>query len=467
TPNVGLDSSVGPYFPPDWDLGQGINFLTIFAQKAGYKSESVLFTIEIVEKDSNYQIFLNNENKTLDKSIEVTIGEFINITLIYEDYMGLFIEDAEVIIVGEGISMNLSKNIVYDQYNVSLNSNDLNFGINLLTLYAQKINYQPQTLIVRIEIIEKDTDIHIFLNDLNKTIDRTLTIPIRRLLNITINYFDIENGTAISGAIIQAVGEGLLLNLTENMVNHQYSLIINTSQLDLGVRFLTIYCQRANYQSYSALLRIQVDRINTNISTYKGETLFNFNPGDNFLLRINLTDLDFGVSVLNAIVTYTWDYGQGTLIDPENDGIYEGTIPNLREGTFLITISVYAGDDYDFERFTITMTISTPPESALLYQILTIVGIAAAIGVSGYLLAYQKVLKYPKQVRKIHKVKSKLKKPKALGADVKSREQLINEHYSEEIEALEKQVKKKIALKTEQPSNDTLYKSENLKSNQE
>ncbi|MHA1185913.1 MAG: hypothetical protein ACTSSK_03425, partial [Candidatus Heimdallarchaeota archaeon] len=338
------------------DLDQGINFLTIFAQKQEYESQSIVFTIEVTEKATNLQLFLNGNNETIGKSIEVTVGELVNVSVIYEDYSNKFIDNAEVIIAGEGIDLNLTKHPTYDLYNVTIDTNDLNFGRNWLTLYAIKANYQPQTLIVEIEIIEKETDMHIFLNGLNKTIDRTLTLPIRSSLNVTVKYFDYDTGIGLSGATIQLIGEGLSENMTDN-THQQYFAIINTTQLDIGVRFLTIYAQRANYQSYSALLRIQVDRIQTNITTVSGENVINREPGQSYRFEINLLDLDFNVDVLNATVTYTWTYGQGTLTDPEDDGVYEGTISNLVEGTFVITISVYAGDDYDFDRFTVTLNV--------------------------------------------------------------------------------------------------------------
>ncbi|MFX1408241.1 MAG: hypothetical protein ACFFBW_14925, partial [Promethearchaeota archaeon] len=446
------------------NLGQGINFLTIFAQKAGYKSESILFTVEVKEKASNLELFLNDDNKTLDKSIQVTIGEFVNITVIFEDYTGLFIDNATVTIVGEGISMNLTKHPTYNQYNLTLDSDDLNFGINFLTLYAQKVNYQPKTFIIKIEIIDKDTDLHVYMEYdgifFNKTIDRTLSIPIRKLLNITVNYFDIENGTAVEDATVQLVGTYISLNLSENPLNHQYSISVNTSQLGLGVKFLTIYCSRPNYQSYSALFKFEVNTIIMNISTMTGETVFNLAPREDFRLRINLRDTAFNISVLNATLRYTWAFGQGFLTDKNDDGIYEALLTDLPVGTFIISITVNAGDDYEFSTFQVTMNIIRPPENVLLFQVLTIVGIAAAIGVSGYLLAYQKVLKYPKQVRKIHKFKSKLKKKKPLSIEVSSREGIIQKHYSEEISALEKQIKKKLPAKSDitEISNESLEK---------
>jgi hypothetical protein len=448
------------------DLGQGINFLTIFAQKEGYLSESILFTIEVVEKDSNLELFLNDFNKTLDKSIEVTVGDLINVTVHYQDYSGAFIDNANVILVGEGLSLNLTQHPLYNQYNVTVNSNDLNFGINFLTLYAQKVNYQPQTIIVKIEIIDKETDLHIFLNGMNKTMDRSITLPINKDLNITVNYLDIVTSGHILGATIQLVGEGLSLIFAEDAAHHQYSIVINTNQIDIGVRFLTIYAQRANYQSYSALLRIQVDRIKTNVSTDTGATIFNSRPGNDFRLKIKLFNLDFNQTILNATVRYTWAFGQGVLVDPDNDGTYEVTLSSLPEGTFTITISVYAGDDYEFDRFQITLSVIRPQEEVLLFQILTIAGIAAAVGIGTYLFAYQRVLKYPKQVRKIHKFKKKLKTAKSTGVDVRSRENIIGENYDQEIHQLEKQMKTKLSIKSvpNKIENQINASSENIES---
>ena len=433
-------------------LEQGINFLTIFAQKDNYESRSLIFTIEVKQKNTTLQLILNDIDNPIDNSIQVTVGDIVNVTVIYQDDGFNFIDNATIIIVGEGLNQTLfTQSLLYNQYNVSINTLDLNFGINLLTLYAQKANYRPQTLIIRIEINEKETDMNIYLNGIPQPQqDRSINLPIKALLNITVKYFDNESGTYIPGSLIQLVGEGLAdYYLTEYASLEQYTISINTSLLDIGVRFLTIYATHANFQSYSALLRIQVERIKTNITTSSSEIVFNRQPGDNIRLEIQLRDINFDVSILNANVSYTWVYGQGTLSDADHDGIYVATLSNLREGTFQITITAYAGDDYDFERFFITLNVIRPPEDVLLFQILTIAGIAAAVGISVYLIAYQRVLKYPKQVRKIRKFKGKLKKPKSVDFDVKTRDQLLTENYSQKIADLEKQIKKKIDFNSE------------------
>jgi hypothetical protein len=433
-------------------LEQGINFLTIFAQKENYESRSLIFTIEVKQKNTTLQLTLNDIDNPIDNSIQVTVGDIVNVTVVYQDDGLNFIDNATIIIVGEGLNQTLfTESSLYNQYNVSINTLDLNFGINILTLYAQKANYQPQTLIIRIEINEKETDMDVYLNGIFKNPqDRSINLPIKALLNITVKYFENGSGTYIPGSVIQLVGEGLAdYYLTEYASFEQYTISINTSLLDIGVRFLTIYATHANFQSYSALLRIQVERIQTNITTTSSEIVFNRQPGDDFRLEVQLRDINFDINILNANVSYTWVYGQGTLSDTNHDGIYVATLSNLREGIFQITITAYAGDDYDFERFFITLNVIRPPEDVLLFQILTIAGIAAAVGISAYLIAYQRVLKYPKQVRKIRKFKSKLKKPKSIDFEVKTRDQLITEKYSENIANLEKQIKKKIDFNSE------------------
>jgi sRNA-binding regulator protein Hfq len=429
------------------ELGFGANFLTIYARKDGYDPQTIKFTIQIIQIETELDIYLNDDKNPIDNSIKVTIGDSVNVTVIYKDDSSIFIDNADIIIVGEGIEqLNLTKDLTYDQYYVPVNTLDLNFGINLLTLYAQKANYQPQTLIIRIEINEKETDMEVYLNEIPQTTqDRSINLPIKALLNITVKYFDNETRAHIPGSVIQLVGEGLTdYYLTEYASLEQYSISINTTLLDIGVRFLTIYATHANFQSYSALLRIQVERIKTNITTTSGAIVFNREPGDDFNLELQLRDTDFNTNVLKANVSYTWVYGQGTLKDPDNDGTYSTTLTNLREGTFQITITVYAGDDYDFDRFFVTLNVIRPPEDVLLFQILTIAGIAAAVGISAYLIAYQRVLKYPKQVRKIRKFKKKLKKSKASGIDTLSRDEIIDKNYAEKIHPLEKQIKGKI-----------------------
>ncbi|MFX0138169.1 MAG: hypothetical protein ACFFDN_31285, partial [Candidatus Hodarchaeota archaeon] len=374
-------------------LDLGVNFVSVRAQKDNYTATSEILTIVIDATDTNYQLYINNIEKTSNPSIKIAKNEILTFKFIYIDVdSNSFIKNAIIAINGSGVSKVLEE--FAQDYRISINSVSLSLGINYLTITAENVNYMSKSVIITVEIVERETELSIFLNGVNKTIDKSIELPIRSPINITAKYYDIYTGNYISGAEVRLIGENISKPFIENTTLRQYSILVNSSDLDIGVRFLTILAEKSNYESLSARLRIQVNRIRTNITIVSGETTINTVPGDNVVIQISLNDLDYGVKIINATVTYSTDFGQGELLDPDQDGTFQLELANVPEGTYEITISVYAGDDYDFERFRITLNAIRPPENVLLFQILTIVGIGAAITVGGYFIAYQRVLKY-------------------------------------------------------------------------
>ena len=462
------DSSKYFYFEPtlgtynvtfNSSIFNGVGTFQIYTtlNRTYYSNASTLINIFIIDISTSLNLYLDGVEKTIDGYIERTVNQLINITVLYRDSLtNNHIENASIKLSGGGISENLTENSVLKHYWVIINTTSLNQGINFLTIYARKGGFIPYSILFTVEINERETSILILLNGENKTLEQSIELPIRDYLNITIKYADAESKYHIENATVQLIGEDLSVILMENLALEQYSITINTSQLDIGVRFLTIYAQKTNYQPYSALLSINVKRINTEISTISGETTINAKPGQSVTLSVILKDLDFNQTVKNAIVTYSWVFGQGNLLDSNNDGIYEVILVNVHEGTHTITISVYVGDDYDFKRFKLTLNVVRYPEEALLFQILTVLGITAALCVGGYLVAYQRVLKYPKPVRKIHKYKSSLKKRNAPKVEILSRKSLVKKIYKEEFSLGAKFLKKNIKYEQpeQQPSED-------------
>jgi hypothetical protein len=148
---------------------------------------------------------------------------------------------------------------------------------------------------------------------------------------------------------------------------------------------------------------------------------------------------------MNALVTYRWAYGQGTLTDPENDGTYVSEeLRNIPTGTYTITITASAGDEYGFETYTITLNIVSvsPPDFSLLF-------IALAVGLVALVVAftmYEVRFKYPAMVRKSRKVRKKIKKGKKTKPikDIATREELIKGHLNNNVETIQLEKKPKM-----------------------
>jgi len=312
--------------------------------------------------NSTLIILINSTLIQADETVNVEIGECLNITVFFRDNNSIPLNGATINITGGAFTYLLSEDILRNQYNFTLNTNDLEQGINILTIFAQLDGYQNQTIQFFIEVIEGATNIQLFLNGIDKTADSVLEIPIGALINITVKFYDNQTGLEIPNALVQLIGESLFENLTENLILKQYSIILNSINLFLGVKLFTIVAQAPTYQINTVDIRITVNRVSTSIDTVSGLIYIDINPGDDFLIQIVLNNTDFGGTIKNATVTYRWGYGQGILTDSNNDGIYEATLINVPAGSYRISINAYAGENYDFrDDFEIVLNAIAPP----------------------------------------------------------------------------------------------------------
>lgn len=286
-----------------------------------------------------------------------------------------------------------------------------------------------------------------YLNSEEKTNDPVYELPFGSSLNITVKYSDNQTKTYIPGGNIQLIDDTYSDNLTENLAMNQYTLLLDTTVLKIGVNLFTIIAYANNFQVKTLSLRITLNKIATVINTTSGESYFSILPSESILLSILLTDSDFGGTVTNATVTYRWAYGQGTLLDPENDGTYEVELENIPTGTYTITITASAGDDYSFETYEITLNVVsvTPPDFSLLF--IALAG-ALVVLVVGFTL-YEVRFKYPPTVRKSRKIRKKIKKGKKTKPieDIASREDLIKDHLESNVETIQLEKKTENGLK--------------------
>jgi hypothetical protein len=403
---------------------------SIFLDEYKYESQSIQIRVQITELATNVIVFVNStEIGGGEVAVPFQIFEKINITVKYMDIFGNHLTGADVEIIGRD---TLDENITLKQYNIILNAEDLEEGITPITIYANKSFYNPVIFQFFIEVTKRQTQIEIWLNNVNETYDPSIELPIGSLLNITVKYTDI-NGFHINGSIVQ-IGIDFTGNLTEDTILKQYSIIINTGLFDTGFKKLSLSAEKTNYERIDLDIRLQIRRIRTEIDTEDGEDKITIKPGESITIKIELKDLDFGGYIKDADVTYEWKHGDGDL-DEKDDGIYEFTLEDVPEGTYTIEISAFKeGGRYDFDDFEITLTVVRPEGETLLFQILLIIAIIISVGLASYLIAYQRVLKYPKPVRKVRKYRRTLKKKKTPSVDITGREKAIKILFASELD---------------------------------
>ncbi len=425
------------------NLGIGITILKVIAQKAYYQTREIQFYLDVTERDTELQLFLNGNPKNEGETLKVELDEFINVTVNYKDNETKnHLPNATVNLLG------IDKlNETDERYTILINANNLDNKINTLTIFAYLFNYKSQSIRFFIEVVERSSQIQLFLNNEEKTLDPNIEFPIGTTLDITVKYKDNKTGLHISNATLQLIGEGLLIELSENISLGQYQLELNETNLKIGVNLFTILAQATNYQTKTIYSRIIVKRRNTliNISSpILAET------GDDVSIELTLTDLDFGGTIKNATVTYQWAYGQAEFKDLDNNGIYDVVLENVPLGTFTITISAFAGDEYDFESKDITLIVSNPEaKPGLNWGWLIFLLIGAIIGLVTIFSLYQMHFKYPPIVRKIRKVRKKIKKDKSQKPLIlKKREDIIDNSLQDYLKVLESNEIKTAKVKT-------------------
>ena len=368
------------------NLTKGINILTIFAQLDGYQAQTIQFFINVDERATELILFINSSQVNHGDTVQFEANELINITVFYKDYLtDTHLSGANVELLGVNTLDEINS-----QFNITINSNDLEQGINILTVFAQLLNYQPKSIQFFIEVIERATQIQLFLNRIDKTADPVLELPIGSVINITVKFYDNRTGLEIPSALLQLIGESLFENLTENSILKQYTIILDSSNLYIGVRLFTIVAQAPNYEMDTIYLRITVNRIRTNIS---GDSIIEVLAGETIHLEVELTDLDFGGSILNTTVVYTWQFGQGELTDLNSDGIYEVFLNSTMVGVYNLVISAYKGENYDFQSFEIIIIITQSFEIPKFiipgYNLFTFIGIISIF----FIITIQKQLR--------------------------------------------------------------------------
>jgi hypothetical protein len=404
---------------------------------------NITYTVIFPAFQTNIQLFFDGVNKTSNPKYDHPVGNDLNITVKYPDEVGNHISGAVVQLSGN-LTGTLTEDIANKQYTIIIDANDMNVGIFLFKIVAHKINFELSTINPELTVTPTETQaLQLFLNGEDKTLDPLVDIPLDSLINITIKYKTLL-GTPITGATITLLGEGIIETLNESVVFNQYSVFVNSSiKLIPDANLLKVEAKKLNYEDQEIEPRITVRKINAVITAVNNTDTLGIQPGEDANIQVYINNTDINEIIKGAIVTYSWDQIDGILDDADNDGIYEVIILNVPVGTHSIIINAFGGDKYDFISLEFIVVASKPADASFLFRILLILGIVVSIGLSGYLYAYQKVLKYPKTVRKVRKYRRTLKKENSPRIDIKERKKSFNSAYHKELSKTSKFLKGK------------------------
>ncbi|TFF87968.1 MAG: hypothetical protein EU549_03855, partial [Promethearchaeota archaeon] len=339
-------------------FGVGETYLTLEASKRYFETREVTILINVINRDTELELFLNGEDKTLDKSQIVDYGTTLNVTVFYKDIeyaTSKHIENATVQLTGVGPVKDLTESIQHNNYYILIETNKLGVGNSYLTVEAQKQNYTIQSIRFKIEVQERDSYLDlVYLNYVQQTYVEQFW---NETVNIRTSYNDTGTDNFISGASLSLIGVDFALNFTE--MNTYYELNITTRKLSIGLNFLTISAERENYTSTSKTITINVKERTTTLTTYlKGiqSTSLSIPWNETIDIEISYNDSVLNKFISGAGVSLTGSDLSETL--SQSGERYQVTI-NSREltlGPNFLIISAKQ-DNYTLNTKTITITV--------------------------------------------------------------------------------------------------------------
>ncbi|MFW9930813.1 MAG: hypothetical protein ACFFD1_15600, partial [Candidatus Thorarchaeota archaeon] len=254
TNEITIDDWLGDYFLSQPSTGQyeltcntsAYNTLTlqsfvISLNPPEYEAQSVLIKVQITELDSSIDdVILNG---TYTTSIQIPWNELFDISVFYNDTTtGTFISGANVQLIGVGYSQPLGES--GNEYLASIDTSDFTIGNNFLTILAQKENFNIASQLITITVLERNTTLSTFLEE---TLTNSISLPYDESLNITAIYND-ATGYFLDGADVELrSGSETLYSISPHPTYNQYSVSINTNELNIGVNSLSIYAKKDNY----------------------------------------------------------------------------------------------------------------------------------------------------------------------------------------------------------------------------
>ncbi|WP_457918791.1 hypothetical protein [Candidatus Lokiarchaeum ossiferum] len=404
-------------------IGLGTHLITVYLGKSNYEQSSQQIRIKVLGRDSYFDIFLNGINSTLSPHIDLEYNSTLNLTAqVYDSVTFDVVLDAAVTLTGASSSYRQ----ISTKHEFIVDTTNFSIGIYYIFLVASSPKHLEYNELIEVQITPRSVNLGVFVDNSDYSMFTQVEVPITHYLNISGALYDSESGNIISAVTFSLVGLNSSQFSDRSSGSHYY-FQLNTTEMGLGVHFITVLSQKANYAQFTKNFQIKIRPISTNITSQHYNSSYSLRPGEDFDLGVIVEDLDNGGLISGCLVEYQSALGSGTLLEDENH-VYTILLNNLPEGIHKIIITVYKGLNYKFDQFTITLNVISPPTDSIPSWAFYTMGIALA-GLTSSFIAYQKYYKYPKIVRDIKKLKRSMKRGKSFNISTKSRKDLFMGSY--------------------------------------
>lgn len=358
-----------------------------------------------------FEVFLINSSKigyiNSNLTLEINLGEPTNLQILESQY---FIElhansSIKFKFTDYGGSNGIDNALVnvniieHRYYTINNNGNGIyvlefnssfidNLGIHQLHINFSATSYEPQFYVYQFQIVAQSVNLTIYIN--NEKIDQNSIIEtsFNNLISVSARALAKNDKIYLSGGNFTWISENFKKNITEQLNNwYNTSFICSTSLFSLGYNYIYIEFQLTGYSNAIFPFQLIINQIPIQVFPIDFEDSVDTFIDKDVSIEIQLKEPVSNYPIDDAIVSYSWDYGIGSL-DSKGNGVYELELElpdDIKEGDYKIKLMISAGFAYKPTEYSFVLDVSEEEKEELnllfwivLTVLLAIIGVLSA-----------------------------------------------------------------------------------------
>ncbi|TKJ19702.1 MAG: hypothetical protein CEE43_14710 [Promethearchaeota archaeon Loki_b32] len=401
--NLSISNAVVPY---NWTDGT-----RLFTESASGIYETVLNSGDLGTRGL-YNIIISSVNigfVQANLTLEINLGEETNIQVLESDYNIELHANSTIRFKftnfgGEGIdgalvNISISNESLYtinnpgnSIYNIEFSTLFINeIGIYQLSINFSAVAYEPQYYIYQFQIIQQSVNLSSYIDSQEINENALKTTKFNEHLNISARAISNIDQDYISGGVITFIC-GTYQKVLAEKPNFWFNttILLSPENFSLGINLVYLKFEHSNYRTSTFSFQLIIDQIEINIDPISFEDSIIAEIGDTINIQIELLDPKTNISIENASVRYSWEYGLGTL-NETTPGIYQAYVElpaNLR-GTYGFDLIITPDEStYQTTQYSFVVVIGDPivsepgfPSYLLWIIIGVLISIVSALGV--------------------------------------------------------------------------------------
>jgi hypothetical protein len=392
-------------------LSRGLYAILINSSKEGFFTSNITFEINLGEK-TNLQV--------LESEYNIELHANSTIRFKFSDFDGDAIDGALVNISITNQSLYSISNTGLGIYNIEFSTLFIDdIGIYQLNINFSATAYEPQHYIYQFQIVQQSVNLSTYLFSQQMIESSLVETTFNTFLNISVKAISNIDKELLSGGLITFIRGNYQKNLTE-FGNFWYnvSIFCSPANFTLGINLVYLKFEHPNYRTATFSFQILIDQIEISVDPSSFEDSITADIGDTINVEIILLDPITNHPIENASVSYTWDYGIGT-INETTLGIYQIflELPENLEGNFRFNLIIIPeGIVYKTTQFSFIVIIGEPSEGPTLpnYLLWIIIGVLVSIVSALGILSLRSYVILPRKRRKEAALLSKTQRFKDL-----------------------------------------------------